>query len=142
MNKILIIVMLLPIFVIGQTPPKGTNTITITDIGFNQIASALLDSGFVIDKSDRDLGYIKTEYKPLCSKCVPQIYLNVRIKDSIATLTGGWRSNVNIFALNSNKDQYYLFPIQQEKSKVPRKCFEYMDGFAKAFDRPISYSKR
>lgn len=135
--------LVLPALAFCQEAPKGTNTVIVTGVGFKQIAGALLDSGFIIDKSDEDLGYVKTEYKKLCAKCIPDLFLNIRIKDSVAIITGGWRSDADIFSLfQTSKQDYVLIPIRKEKSKVPRIIFAYVDKFAHAFNCPVSYAVR
>src|SRR5664279_2222581 len=107
------------IFLRAQEIPKGANTLGIHGTTYSQVMNTLLDSGFKIDKSDKEFGTIKTEYRKLGPNKIPSIYFDVRIKDSVATFSGGWRSNGDWLGIsNTSKENYYLFPIQNIKGKV------------------------
>ena len=127
--------------IFAQDIPKNANVIIVKGTTFDKVVNSLLDSSFVIDKMDKEYQTLKTEYKKLRKGFVPEIMLNVRIKDSTATITGKWRSDLNIFGLNSQKEQEsaMIFEIKNEKSKVPSESFKAMNKFALSLKGQIQY---
>jgi len=141
MKKLFLLIMLSPLFVHSQDIPKNANTIIIKGVSFEQVVNNLLDSGFKIDKIDKEYHTVKTEYRKVCTDCVPELYLDVRVKDSIATITGKWKSTANLFFPATTNENAYIFEIKNERDKVPKRCFAIMNNFAKALNSQISYSK-
>ncbi len=141
MVTIFFLILFLPLLCISQN--RNDNLIVSKGIGFNQIVEILLDNGYNIDKIDSNYKTLKTEYKKLCSDCIPEIMLEVRVKDSIAFMKGKWRSNGGLIGnvLSGNND-YMYFDIMNEKQKVPKQCFSEMDKIAKLFSNDITYSKQ
>jgi hypothetical protein len=139
-------ILLIPVFLFGlaYAQEKNDNTIIVKGVSFEQVVNALLDSGYHIEKMDKEYRTIKTEYRELCDNCLPQLYFDIRVKDSTATISGKWRSNLNgIFGLKTERDNNsaYIFPIKNEKDKVPKKCFNKMNDFAKSLNGQITYAK-
>lgn len=135
-------IILLRLSVYSQDVPKNADVITVNGITFEKVVNSLLDSGFVIEKMDKEFHTVKTEYRKLCKDCIPEILFNVRVKDSTAIITGKWRSTGNIFGgLESKKDldNAYVFDIKNEKMKVPRLAFQAMKTFAVSLNGEISY---
>ena len=136
------IVLFLTNQILAQDIPKNATTIIVKGVAFNNIVNCLLDSGFVVDKMDKEYQTLKTEYKKLCKDCIPEILFNVRVKDSIATITGNWRSTVNLFGFaesQNDKDIALVFEIKNEKSKVPKEVFKAMNKFALALKGEVQY---
>lgn len=121
--------------------PKKANTIIVKDVSFNEIVNRLLDSGFIINLMDKEYQFVKTEYKKVCLDCVPSVMYNIRIKDSAAIIKGTWQSSGNFLqiGMGSNNETLYVFPIQNEKLKVPKTCFSMMNNFALSFNKPVQY---
>lgn len=139
---LIIVSLLLPVLSFSQDIPKNANTITVKGVGFDNAVNILLDSGYKIDKIDKEYYTIQTEYKKLCTDCLPEMLISLRIKDSTATITGKWRSTGNfLFPLSTNKDTQYIFEIKNEKPKVPRLCFQKMNNFALSLHGEIAYTK-
>src|SRR5665647_306091 len=125
MKKILIL-LLLPCFAIAQN--KNDNTIIAKGVTFKQVVNTLLDADYRIDKIDSNYYTIKTEYKKLCTECLPEIMFDIRVKDSAATIRGKWRSSGGIIAIGlTREDKFFYFNIMNEKGKVPKICFNEMD---------------
>lgn len=109
--------------------PKGANVIKVTGVSFKQVAQALVDNGFFFEKIDSNYQVIKTDYKEV-KGYVMTIQLEVRIKDSTATLKGTW--------ISSN----YKFDIENQKSAAPyRITFKALNDFALSFNKPVEYIK-
>lgn len=128
-----------------KSQSKGDNTILVKGVTFDQVVNALLDSGYRIDKIQKDFKTVKTEYRDICSNCVPQMIFDIRVKDSIATIKGTWRSDGGILgqALTGNKkNDYIYFDIQNIKGKIDKYIFNKMDSFARSFSGIISYAKQ
>lgn len=146
MNKLLYCLLFTPIFSFSQDIPKLANTIIVKGVSFDKVVNTLLDSGYKADKIDKDFQTVKTEWRALCPTCAPEICINVRVKDSMATVTGQWRSSAGILLFakrsQSQNEHALVFPVQNEKSKVPRKAFEVMDIYAKALNGEITYLKQ
>jgi hypothetical protein len=105
---VLLILLMLHQSIIAQDIPKHANTIIVKGVSFDKVVRSLIDSGYIPDKMDKDLQYIKTEYKKICVKCVPEMLLTIKVKDSVATITGIWRSSVDM-----------IFSSSQETRKMP-----------------------
>lgn len=146
MKKLLILLLFAPIISLSQDIPKNVNTIIAKGVTFARVVNNLLDSGYTADKLDKDFQTIKTEWRTLCSECAPEICINVRVKDSTATITGQWRSSAGIllFAKRSQAENEHalVFPVQNERSKVPRKAFEVMNNYALSLQGQITYLKQ
>jgi hypothetical protein len=139
--KILLLLLFIPLISFSQN--KNDNVIIAQKVFLKQVVDTLLDHGYLIDRIDSNYNTLKTDYKKLCSDCVPEIMFNVRIKDSTAYISGKWRSNGGLFGnvLSGNND-YIYFDIMNEKSKVPKHCFLEMDKIAKLLSSNVTYSKQ
>ena len=139
-----LLLLLLPACAVSQDIPKNTNVIKVSGTSFGKVMNTLLDSNYVIEKSDKEYQTITTGWKDVCKDCIPQIQLYIRIKDSTATVTGKWRSVGDIFGMASKRQEENatLFEIENVKAKVPRICFSRMQRMAKAFGRELVYIKQ
>lgn len=123
--------------------PKNANRIVVKGVSFDEVVAGLLDAGYSLDKVNKDYQTVKTEYRNMCEKCVPQMYYEVRVKDSIAIIRGKWRSNGDIlFGIKSKKDEdnAYQFDIKYNlNAAVPKETWRRMNNFAHRFNKPVSY---
>jgi hypothetical protein len=108
---------------------KGDNTILVKGVTFDQVVNALLDKGYKIDKLDKDFKTVKTEYCECRPKYSYQILLNVRVKDSVAAISGK-ASNRNI-----------EIGIENQKWGLYKYSFDDMNNLAKSLKGELSYSK-
>lgn len=115
---------------------KGTNTITISNVSFDQVVNALLDSGLQIKQIDKDFKTIQT--KPYGDY---EMSIYVRVKDGTATVTGQFIQARMIFDIAQYYNEYPTGGgINHNKMMV--KTFEWMDNFAKSFHTEVSYAKK
>lgn len=139
MKYIFTLIVIIPLF--SQAQPKKTNTITVTGVTFNETVNKLLDAGFIIEKSDSTFKTIKTEYKTGAgSNKWMKLSLNIRVKDSIAYITGKWYNTLMLNAFDK------FTTIDNEAMAIantygnPKACFKEMDVFALSFKKPVEYS--
>jgi hypothetical protein len=141
-QSLIFVCLLIHLSAYSQDIPKNADIIIVHSVTFDKVVNSLLDSGYIIEKMDKDFQTLKTEYRKLCKDCIPEIIFNVRVKDSIATITGKWRSTGNfIGGLSSNKDadNALIFDIKNEKTKVPRMAFQAMKTFALSLNGNVMY---
>lgn len=86
---------------------------------------------------DKDFHTIRTEFKEPNPKYSFSVYYDIRVKDSIATISGKER-NSNFLIGNSN----LLFDIENQKSGIDKYSFAAMDDFAKSLNGTITYTKQ
>jgi DNA-directed RNA polymerase subunit RPC12/RpoP len=121
------LLMFMSLNISGQTILKHANIIKITGIDYLTVANALLDKGYTIEKSDKELGTIRTDKKYACPDCSVMVIFDIRIKDSVATFKGKW--------INGGITE----SISNEKWPAPRYAFNAMNDLAKALGKPIEY---
>ncbi len=145
--KLFYIFLLCPFFLRSQEIPKKSNTITVTGVSFKQCVTGLLDAGFMIDKIDSNYMTVRTTFIPAKlkngkdSEC--EMSIDVRVKDSVATITGRWFNKmfIGLFTGGGNtpgpndiyKTGYY--------SVVPKMAFSQMVEYAQALKGNIAYSQ-
>jgi len=143
MRQLLIFIsILLQLSTYSQNIPKNADIIIVKGVIFDKVVNLLLDSGFAVEKMDKDFHTVETEYRKLCKDCIPEISFNIRVKDSIVTITGKWRSTGNILATAESKkdlENAFVFDIKNEKAKVPRMAFDAMKKFARSLNGEISF---
>ncbi len=143
LKYVLIFFFLLPLIAFSQQKiPKKSNAIEIEGLTFKEVANALLDAGYNFDKIDSNFQTIKTEFK--VGKDVNKwmkIRLYVRVKDSIAIISGEWYNTMFV----GNKFLGQEKTIENSTSKIeytfgnPKNCFLEMDEFAKSFNKNSTY---
>jgi hypothetical protein len=138
--RFLYIFLLISLFSQGQS--KKDNAIKIPGVTFKQAASALLDYGYIIEKSDSSLGTIKTEYKTGKGENKwMKLCLFVRIKDSFAIVTGKWYNTLTVNLVDR------FSTVENESAAIeytwgnPKRLFGEMKEFALSFGRPVEYLK-
>jgi hypothetical protein len=138
-----ILLLLLPFTSLSQAKiPKKTNAIEITGISFKEITNALLDAGFIFDKIDSNYQTLKTEFKDGTDKNKSmKLRFMIRVKDSLATLTGEWYNTMFIGGKLFDQEQ----SIENSTYKIeytygnPKACFLEMNSFALSFKREVKY---
>lgn len=79
--------------------PKNCKTIIVKNVGFNEVCNLLLDSGYIIERKDNDIKTLVTEMKPYGKKFNAAYKINVRIKDSIAYISGYFTAPYDKFTM-------------------------------------------
>ncbi len=122
---------------------KKDNIIVAHGADFKNAVNILLDGGYTIEEIDSKYETVRTEYKALCRDCVPEIMLDIRVKQNNAIVKGKWRSNGGIIGqtLSGNSDTMY-FDKMHEKSKVPKMCFNEMNRIAMLLSKNVDYTKQ
>ena len=126
---------------ISSAQPKKANTIIVKGVQFKEVANALLDAGYEIAKSDSSLGTIKTEYKLGTGELkYVKVSIFVRIKDSVATITGKWYNTIvmNAFASKFTTEDNESLIVQNTNGGY-KLCFQEMNKLALSFNKPVEY---
>jgi len=127
-----ILFLLLPIFAFSQkTILKGTtNTARVSGVTLNEAGNKLLDMGYVIEKSDSIFQFLKTEFRDGTGKSEwMKIRLFVRIKDSVAIVTGEWYNTMLIGSKLLGQEQTIensIYKIEYTSGN-PKNCFNEMN---------------
>jgi hypothetical protein len=143
--KIFLLILFTLFSLISGAQEKGDNTIIVKGVGFDQVCQMLLDKGFVIEKKDSDLQTVKTEFKTGTGKNKWMKHLmNIRVKDSIATITGQWYNTMFLGSNLGGQQQTIETLVDETKytSGNPRACFNEVKEFALAFGKPVEYRKQ
>jgi hypothetical protein len=112
--------------------PKGTNVITINtkdtvNIAFKKIAGIILDYGFTIANSDKELYYINTDFVTIGSYTF-KTKISVRLKPK----TNGGTS---IILKGESTNSGYSFPAYNYHRKdVPNRAFAHMLAIASKYE--------
>ena len=129
MKHLFIFLVFAPLFSSAQTVFKIEHT------SYDQIGHKLIDAGFTIERSDKDFGTLKTEWKPFCPECTPELSLDIRIKDSTAYISGNWRTNGGLRMkgprTSINSQYAYTYPINESHNKIASAAFEIVQNFVK-----------
>lgn len=145
--KLLLFLFLFPIGLKAQ-PVAKAKTIAVTGISFNEICTALLDSGYAIEKRDNELQTIRTEDKVYKRYFNAAYKINVRIKDSIAYFSATftcpfdqWLSGKNAAPLFLNEPAQCVLTRNGEirEKSMTGYAFSEMNRFAISFGRPARY---
>jgi hypothetical protein len=87
MKFLLLAIALITLSAKGQDIPCHANTIILPAVSFNKVCTALLDSGYIIDKKDNDLLTASTQPRSYPKRFSATYVINVRMKDSAAYFT-------------------------------------------------------
>lgn len=142
--KLYIIALLLPSISVAQEIPKHTNAISVKSVSFNDIALALTEAGYFIDKKDSALGTIITLPKQniRVSSNNGNVIIQVRIKDSTAIITGQYNWNVEAKTgfLNNDFRTYETIEKRGMKGSLFLQAFNRLNDFALSFKKEVTYS--
>jgi hypothetical protein len=147
-NIYLILISLLLFINSKAQAPINANVILVHNIIFKDAVNRLLDSGFTIKKIDSNYNTIETDPKAWNrSGWGQQMLLKIRIKDSIAEITGlmGFEENNNnkyspgslgaiLSGVNTPISNVKAF--QKRKKPTP---FTIMNNIALSFNKPVEY---
>jgi len=141
MKVVLSLILFMPIICLSQIP-KRANTIIIKGPTFKEVATALLDAGYTIEKSDSSLQTIKTEWKDGTGKDkLVRLRLYARIKDSSAIIRGEYYPPGPIGTKFLGQEQTIensTYKIENT-SGLPKNSFNEMNDFALSFKKPVEY---
>ena len=140
--KLQFILLLLPFSAFAQEIPKFVTTITVKNVGFSQVKTALLDSGYFLESQLPEDGTLVTKERNMDRHRMfgmntdgYHIVLMIRIKDSVAVFKAKWRLT------DKGMDEWQDLEYWKGKSSVPHALFIRMDQFAAGFKQPREYSK-
>lgn len=112
--------------------PKGTNTVSILttdtiDLAYKKIANLILDYGFTIAQSDKELYYINTHYKSVLNNSF-DTKIFVRLKEN--------RGKGTIIILKGETtNSGFIFPAENYHRKdVPNRGFAHLLSIASKYE--------
>ncbi len=129
MKQLLFALLILPIGLNAQEPAKGTTKIIVKNVTYNDAVQALIASGYMIDKSDKDLQLITTQ--AMETKRMPCTYkLQIVIqKDSSAIITGVFKINTKFMGV---EDDFKPITRRGANRSAYGESFYLMDVYAKS----------
>lgn len=129
--------------------PRDASVVIVKGVTFNQVCSALLDSGYRIESRDIEMQTVKTENKlfPIAWNAAYRIH--VRVKDSTAYLSGTFTApySTAIFGSNTKDPLFKDDPVynltnnkgETKKKSLPAVPFMEVNKFALSFGKPVEY---
>jgi hypothetical protein len=140
-TKLLLLMLIIPAFAHSQEPPKKANTIIVYGVTYNEAMSQLLDKGYLIDKSDKDVQYIQTAKKPSKKGLTYLLKIAVRIKDSTMIVTGIWNNEltIHIGAFSSPLSES-IVENRGMKGSILNNSWNDLNSFALSFNKPVEYA--
>jgi hypothetical protein len=134
----LAVVVLLPTITFPQQ--KHDNAVVVSHLTFKESMLICMNAGYTIATKDDSLQFFSTTSR--ADKHYHEIVYHVRIKDSVAIITG----DVNLNLTLTLGEVSAKTPIQQiefigMKGSANKQSWNSMDDFAKLFGKPISYAK-
>jgi hypothetical protein len=129
----------------SQNIPKGTNKITVKNISFKQIVKGLRDNGYTIKKLDTNLKIVRTGFLVCHSRSgLLSLSISVRLKDSIAIITGLWYSYTGLsdglLTTNHAPRPGDIFQVRYSLGDY-KETFLQMNKFAQSLKEQIIYSE-
>jgi|GEM_PF-4042345 len=128
----------------AQDIPRKVNTIIVTGVSFQQVATVLADSNYFIDRKDPDVGSIVTLARPVDQSAVQimknnsrrltRVVFYIRVKDSVATITGRY----NVPELDYLKEYTAIANTGMKKS-FDNIAWEAMNTFALSLGGTVAY---
>jgi len=137
------IFLFLPFFGFSQNKTlKKANSIEINSVSFKEVANGLLDAGYTFDKIDSNFHTIRTDFKEGAGKNKwMKLRLLVRMKDSVAIVTGEWYNSMFIGGTLLGQQQMIensTYKIEYTNGNA-KNCFLEMKVFAESFKKPTNY---
>src|SRR5574340_1221919 len=120
----------------SQTIPRDANTILVKGVSFTEVCNALLDSGYSIDKKDAELQTVRTEVKNYPKHWNATYVINIRVKDSVAYISGTFTTppNGGLF-----KDEPITYITNKKGKAYPKSlsgsAFNWLNQFALSFKK-------
>ena len=152
MKKIIFILLLSPLLSAAQEIPNKARTILVKGVSFNEVCSALMDSGYVIESKDNELMTARTEPIEYPKYWNGAYKIQIRVKDSVAYFTGlykvpyltGIRVGSGLYDKNPWSQTDYIYHHVNRKGKTfPKSMFGYpfllMNKFVAGFGKEMEY---
>lgn len=137
MRKLLLALFLIPLTAAAQTEaPKKANTIKVTGVTYEQAVTQLLDKGYLIDKSDKDIQYVQSYKASNKSNYTTKVI--IRIKDSAAIITGILEDNTTMY-FGAASTKFGPWPIANKGMSPMLKAWNELNSFALSFNKPVEY---
>lgn len=139
--KQFIITGLMVILAIASTyaQTKHDNVIVANYLTYKEAMLKCLDMGYNIAVKDDDLQYFSTT--PRADKHHNEVVYHVRIKDSIAVITGDLNQNMGMaLGMWTAKVPITQIEFRGEEGSPMKQSWYSMNDFAKSFGKQISYA--
>jgi hypothetical protein len=134
----LAVVVFLPAITFSQQ--KHENAIVVSHLSFREAMMTCMNSGYTIAVKDDSLKFFSTTLR--ANKHGDEIVLHLRIKDSVAVITGDFNSNITLdLGGVSAKMGITQIEFRGMRGSAYGQSWNSMDDFAKLFGKPISYAK-
>lgn len=136
MKRFLFLLAIIPTLSFAQE--KGDNAILIpaNDMAEEKIMSALLSSGYPVDKSSKD--YFTTQ--PVKKKGSSSIKLSIYRKDSSTYIIRGWFNITNV-GFYGQDGAFQQIAFKGLKGSAMKQAWTEMDLVAKKIDESVTYTK-
>jgi len=123
---------------------KGDNTIKVHGISFLEICNALLDAGYAIDKKDNELQTATSEVKDYDKYWNASYKVSLRVKDSIAYITGLFTAPGRSGGVFKDEPMQYLVNRKGEVQKKALATYPFLllNVFALSLGKQVTYSNR
>lgn len=140
--KRLILIVLMPCFCTAQEPDKGSNTIVVKPVAFQQVISVLLDAGYTFASKDTVDKVALTEFKSE-QKTKMNYRIRARVKDSCLYLSGQFKLGLEIHSGLLSSDPNELSEIQYSgwRTGAYRIMFAKIKQVADSLHSPVTYVK-
>lgn len=137
MKRILFLIAFIPALSFAQE--KGDNAILISanEITEEKIMSALLSSGYPVDKSAKD--YFTTQ--PVKKKGSSSIKFSVYRKDSSSYIMQGWFNITNLYYYGSGGG-FQQITFKGLKGSAMKQAWQEMDLVAKKINEAVTYTRQ
>lgn len=132
--------------------PKDANVIIVKGVAYEEVLNKLLDSGYKIETRDKELKTAKTENKVYPSSWNAAYRIHVRMKDTIAYLSGTFTAPYSsaIFGSNDKDPLFKDDPVynlsnnkgETKKKSLPGMPFLWINRLALSFGKPVEYLKQ
>lgn len=126
------------LLIFQQAIPPKANTIVLKPVSFNEVCSALVEQGYQLEAKDSALQTVRTVPRNYQKKYQSTYVINIRLKDSIAFITGTFAG------MESSAIPIYNDTGAGGKTRpnLPGYGFTLMNQFALSFGKPVQYLKK
>lgn len=144
MKRLLLAVLLLPMFCFGQVKPKtGDNAVVISGSKYSieDFARFLVLEGYEIDKMDKDLQYVTTKYRDL-SKANSSLYrIKAVVKESSIDLSGELKILVSAKRQTFSEEPIRVTSLPTHSKQAFFKIIEVANKYGKKLSATIKTEK-
>lgn len=140
--KLLICLLIAPLFSFSQGVLPNANTIIVGHVNFMRVCNALLDSGYVIEKKDNDLMTVTTGNKQYPNRWNAVYSIYIRVKDSTAYISGTFTAPPGGGLFKNEPIKNYCNKKGETKAgSIGGYPFIIIDKFAHSLGSDINYAK-